>query len=158
MRGLLFILLMAACAAAPAERGVLEGEHAIPLQGSIRGGGELALQSLQGTPVVLVFWASWCAPCMKEIPHFNALVQEYGAAVKVLGVNMGETEAHVFMTQKQKGMRYESLLDVKGSIASAWRVRKLPLMIVVDKTGRIRFRGLATPHQVTLLLDSLVAG
>jgi hypothetical protein len=49
-------------------------------------------------------------------------------------------------------------LDLKGSIASSWRVRTLPLMIVVDKTGRIRFRGLATQQQVTLLLDSLVAG
>jgi thiol-disulfide isomerase/thioredoxin len=158
MRGMLLTFLIAACAAAPIEGGVLEGEKAISLQGTIRGGNALDLQSLQGTPVVLVFWASWCAPCMKEIPHFNALVQEYGAAVKVLGVNMGESEAHVFMTQKQRGMRYESLLDLKGSIASSWRVRTLPLMIVVDKTGRIRFRGLATQQQVTLLLDSLVAG
>jgi peroxiredoxin len=95
---------------------------------------------------------------MKEIPHFNALVQEYGDKVKVLGVNMGESEAVVYRTQKQKGMRYDSLMDVKGEIASAWRVRKLPLMLVVDKQGRIRFRGLATQHQTTVLLDSLVAG
>jgi thiol-disulfide isomerase/thioredoxin len=158
MRGLVLLFLIAACTSAPPARGVLEGEVAIPLTGTLRGAGELSLDSLQGTPVVVVFWASWCAPCMKEIPHFNALVQEYGDKVKVLGVNMGESEAVVYRTQKQKGMRYDSLMDVKGEIASAWRVRKLPLMLVVDKQGRIRFRGLATQHQTIVLLDSLVAG
>jgi predicted transcriptional regulator len=93
---------------------------------------------------------------MAEIPHLNSLVEEYGDAVKVLGVNMGENEAIVYMTQKQKGMQYSSVLDVSGVIASAWRVRKLPMMLVLDKEGRIRFRGLGTEQQLTLLLDSLV--
>jgi thiol-disulfide isomerase/thioredoxin len=135
---------------------VLEGELAIGLQGLLRGGEEVSLSSFRGMPVVLVFWASWCAPCMAEIPHLNSLVEEYGDAVKVLGVNMGENEAIVYMTQKQKGMQYSSILDVSGVIASAWRVRKLPMMLVLDKKGRIRFRGLGTEQQLVLLLDSLV--
>jgi len=94
---------------------------------------------------------------MSEIPHLNALVEEYGEDLKVLGINMGENEAMVYMTQKQKGMAYESLMDPKGEIASAWRVRKLPLMLVVDTEGRIRFRGVGTEQQLKLLLDSLVA-
>jgi thiol-disulfide isomerase/thioredoxin len=156
MRSLFLTLMILACSARPPETGVLEGEMAIGLQGLLRGGEEVSLSSFRGMPVVLVFWASWCAPCMAEIPHLNSLVGEYGDAVKVLGVNMGENEAIVYMTQKQKGMQYSSVLDVSGVIASAWRVRKLPMMLVLDKEGRIRFRGLGTEQQLVLLLDSLV--
>jgi thiol-disulfide isomerase/thioredoxin len=156
MRSLFLTLMILACSARPPETGVLEGEMAIGLQGLLRGGEEVSLSSFRGMPVVLVFWASWCAPCMAEIPHLNSLVEEYGDAVKVLGVNMGENEAIVYMTQKQKGMQYSSILDVSGVIASAWRVRKLPMMLVLDKKGRIRFRGLGTEQQLVLLLDSLV--
>lgn len=156
MRSLFLTIMILACSARPPETGVLEGEMAIGLQGPLRGGEEVSLSSFRGIPVVLVFWASWCAPCMAEIPHLNSLVEEYGEAVKVLGVNMGENEAIVYMTQKQKGMQYSSILDVSGLIASAWRVRKLPMMLVLDKEGRIRFRGLGTEQQLVLLLDSLV--
>ena len=157
MRRLFIALIFLACSSAPPARGVLEGELAIPLSGTIRGGEKSSLSELRGKTVVLVFWASWCGPCMSEIPHLNALVEEYGEDLKVLGINMGENEAMVYMTQKQKGMAYESLMDPKGEIASAWRVRKLPLMLVVDTEGRIRFRGVGTEQQLKLLLDSLVA-
>jgi thiol-disulfide isomerase/thioredoxin len=156
MRSLFLSFMILACSASPPETGVLEGEIAIGLSAPVRGGEEVSLNSFRGVPVVLVFWASWCAPCMAEIPHLNSLVEEYGDAIKVLGVNMGENEAIVYMTQKQKGMQYSSVMDVSGEIASAWRVRKLPMMLVLDKEGRIRFRGLGTQQQLTLLLDSLV--
>ena len=156
MRSLFLTFMILACSASPPERGVLEGEIAIGLSGPVRGGEEVSLSAFRGVPVVLVFWASWCAPCMAEIPHLNALVEEYGDGVKVLGVNMGENEAIVYMTQKQRGMQYSTVMDVSGEIASAWRVRKLPMMLVLDKEGRIRFRGLGTQQQLTLLLDSLV--
>jgi thiol-disulfide isomerase/thioredoxin len=156
MRLLLFALMICACSSSPPQSGVLEGELALPLSGPVHGGGELSLASFRGTSIVVVFWASWCAPCMTEIPHINALVEEYGDRLKVIGVNMGENEALVYMTQRQRGMQYETILDPKGQIASAWRVRKLPLMLVLDREGRIRFRGLGTERQLKVLLDALV--
>ena len=53
-------------------------------------------------------------------------------------------------------MRYATLLDVDKNLASDWRVRRLPLLIVVDSKGRIRLRGSASEQELKVLLDSLV--
>jgi len=138
--------------------GVNEGNEAIAFSGTTRTGENFELESHRGKPVVMVFWASWCGPCMQEIPHINALVEEYGDAVEITGINMSEAKAKVYMTQKKMGMNYKTVMDLKGEIANAWRVRKLPLMVVVDKEGVIRFRGIGSEQKLKNLLDRLVAG
>ena len=155
-RALVWTSLLLACNAPVIERGVQEGELAVDLAGAVRGGTDWSLTQNLGKPTVVVFWASWCAPCMEEIPHLNALTQTYGDRIQLMGVNMGEAEPMVYMTQRQQGMEYESLLDSDGRLASAWRVRKLPLLLVIDAEGRIRFRGIATEQELKVLLDSLV--
>tara|TARA_B100001250_G_scaffold172382_1_gene148395 strand:- start:336 stop:623 length:288 start_codon:yes stop_codon:yes gene_type:complete len=95
---------------------------------------------------------------MQEIPHVNSLVKEYGDGVEIVGINMSESDAIVYMTQKKTSMNYETVMDPRGEIANAWRVRKLPLMVVVDKEGVIRFRGVGSEQKLKYLLDRLVAG
>jgi len=138
--------------------GVNEGNEAIAFSGTTRTGRDFELETHRGKPVVMIFWASWCGPCMQEIPHINALVKEYGDGVQIMGINMSEAKAKVYMTQKKMGMNYETVMDPKGEIANAWRVRKLPLMVVVDKAGVIRFRGIGNEQKLKNLLDRLVAG
>ena len=151
-----WMALLAACGSPQVERGVLEGALAQEMIGLTPGGEDWQLENQLGRPTVLVFWASWCGPCIKEIPHLNAIVEAYGDRVEVMGINMGEDLTTVVETQGRTSMRYDTLVDENKSLANAWRVRRLPLLIVVDSEGRIRLRGSASEQELKVLLDSLV--
>lgn len=151
-----WMALLAACGSPQVERGVLEGALAQEMIGLTPGGEDWQLENQLGRPTVLVFWASWCGPCIKEIPHLNAIVEAYGDRVEVMGINMGEDLTTVVETQNRTSMRYDSLVDEDKKLAGSWRVRRLPLLIVVDSEGRIRLRGSASEQELKVLLDSLV--
>ena len=156
MRRVLLALTLLACGEPVPETGVMEGSLAIPLQGKILDGEAWSLSAQQGRPTLVVFWASWCGPCMEEIPHLNALKKEYGDRLELVGVNMGESLSKIQQARAETEMSYATLLDKRGEIAGSWRVRKLPLMVVMDKEGRVRFRGIGSEEQLKVLLDSLV--
>ncbi|MEE2750567.1 MAG: TlpA disulfide reductase family protein [Myxococcota bacterium] len=140
----------------PSPTGVLEGEVAPQTKGGALDGSTVVVQSEGGRPALLVFWASWCLPCRAEVPHVNAIVEQYGDRVEVIGINMGEPEAKVRESAQALGMRYPTLVDPQSEISSLWRVRSLPLGVVLDANGRIRFRGNGLPGQPTTLLDGLL--
>jgi cytochrome c biogenesis protein CcmG/thiol:disulfide interchange protein DsbE len=60
-------------------------EFSLPL---LSGDGELASSDLEGKPVVINFWASWCEPCKKELPAFQELYERYQDEVEFVGINM----------------------------------------------------------------------
>ena len=55
-------------------------------------GGELKLSSLGGSPLVVNFWASWCAPCRQEAPVLNAAAVEYSGRVKFVGLDIQDSD------------------------------------------------------------------
>ena len=156
MRRVLLALTLLSCGQPAPEAGVMEGVFAIPLKGQVFEGDEWSLSDQRGRPTLVVFWASWCGPCMDEIPHLNDLKREYGDRLELVGVNMGESFSKIQSARVENGMLYDTVLDEQSKIAGAWRVRKLPLMVVMDKEGRVRFRGVGSEEQLKVLLDSLV--
>jgi thiol-disulfide isomerase/thioredoxin len=54
-------------------------------------GAEITLSELEGTPVVLNFWATWCGPCASELPYLEAVAQESEEEIKVIAINVGES-------------------------------------------------------------------
>lgn len=156
MGRILFLgLLLQACFPSTLETGVLEGQIAPRIDGVDLQGQERSTEPTE-KPVLLVFWASWCLPCREEVPAVNALVEAYGERVTILGINMGENAAVANRVSEELGMHYPSLQDPQSKIASDWRVRTLPLGVVLDMEGRIQFRGHGLPSQPTVLLDGLL--
>ena len=155
-RILLLSFFFCACFPSASETGVLEGQFAPLIQGVDLQGQARSIGEGGDKPVLLVFWASWCLPCREEVPSVNALVETYGDRVTILGVNMGEAAVVASRSAEELGMRYPSLLDSQSKIASAWRVRTLPLGVVLDRERRIQFRGHGLPTQPTVLLDGLL--
>jgi thiol-disulfide isomerase/thioredoxin len=108
-------------------------------------GGQLRLTSLKGKPLLINLWATWCAPCITELPQLDALAGQNGGAIRVLTVaqDMAMTEKVApFLTAR--GFKHlEPWLDPKNDLAFQYGVQSLPATIYYDASGREvwRFNG-----------------
>ena len=102
--------------------------------------GELVdLQQRRGKVVIMTFWASWCGPCMRELPVLAHLQSVVGKdALEVIAVNWDEPRAQVVnFARRNRKLDLEYVLDSKGKAAEAYGVKAIPLMFVLDQDGRI---------------------
>lgn len=101
----------------------------------------MQLSSLKGRPVVLNFWASWCAPCREEAPLFRELStkQAAGTGLAVLGVlfqERNEGTARDFI--REYALAYPHLRDPQADTAINYGVSGIPETIFIDAGGVIR--------------------
>ena len=105
--------------------------------------------ALVGKVVVLDFWATWCTPCIKEIPTFNRIHEQLGAkGVVVLGISTDEDGAPLVKPFLQKHpMKYPGALGSE-KVSEHFQISQLPTTIVFDRSGKLvkRFEGF-TPEQ-----------
>ena len=98
--------------------------------------------SLQGKPWVINFWATWCPPCIEEIPSMNAawdVLEEKGFGM--LAINAGEGRAAVEIFLDSIPIDFPVLLGDNHSLPN-WSVRALPTTIVVDAEGNVIYEAL----------------
>lgn len=101
-------------------------------------GKAVSLADYRGKIVVLNFWASWCAPCMREMPNLERLNQDYKhEGIQVLGVavvsNSNDIPGKVALT----GVTYPILIGDKDLIAQYGSFSDLPTTFIIDENGRI---------------------
>jgi len=110
---------------------------------SLLNGGVLKLDSLRGKVVLVDFWATWCVPCLSEIPMFNQLKKDYQPrGVEVIAISLDEEgAAKVRPFVKAHPMDYTQVVgDRTGAGAFNVDDSTLPVTILIDKQGRIRYR------------------
>ncbi len=111
-------------------------------------GRKLRLPDLKGTPVLLNLWATWCAPCVAELPALDKLAESQAGKLKVLTVNQDSgapEKAGAFL--KQRGVtRLEPWLDPKGDLAFHYEAPSLPMTVLYDAAGREVWR-IAGPRE-----------
>jgi thiol-disulfide isomerase/thioredoxin len=118
--------------------GAPTGQRVAPgFVGQTLDGRELALSELRGRPVVMNFWASWCAPCRLEKPILAAAARKHADSVHFIGVNVldGLQDAQRFA--QEFDIPYPSLYDDDGSLLRAYQVVGLPTTVFVTADGRI---------------------
>lgn len=100
------------------------------------------VHGLRGKVVVLNFWASWCAPCVDEIPFLNDLAHSASMADKVviLGVNFKESASTVQRYATEHRIGFPILLDKSGEYFRKWTNGILPTTVLIDRQGRARWR------------------
>lgn len=104
---------------------------------------EHSLKDYSGKVVLINFWATWCPPCLREIPSLERLYQNYqDKDFAVLAVNQMETGDHVFAFTGQLDVdpSFTILFDRESKVSQSYRVNGLPTSFLVDKKGKIRFR------------------
>lgn len=110
-------------------------------------GKELRLTSLKGTPVLINLWATWCAPCVAELPALNRLAAKRGKGLKVVTVSqdMAKLET-VAPFLKDKAPLLEPWLDPEGELTSHYDTTILPTSIYYDAQGREVWRYIGPRH------------
>ena len=107
-------------------------------------GDQITLSSYRGKLVLLNFWATWCAPCLVEIPKFVAWQRTYGAAgLQIVGVSMDDTATPVQRAYQKYHFNYPVVLGDAHLGERFGGVLGLPLSYLIDRKGRIvaRYQG-----------------
>jgi len=120
-------------------------------------GAQVSLDSLRGRPAVVVFWTAWCPFCKEEAPHINELAAQYEArGVRVLGINIQDSEARTAGGVREFGIRYAVARDADARIAKLYKVQGTPTVIFLDKDGIVRYNGNELPKDYAAQLDALL--
>ena len=96
------------------------------------------LASLEGVPVVVNTWASWCGPCRAEFPFFAAAAKRHDAKVAFVGVNVTDSRdsAQAFLEERSPG--FASVFDADGKAArSLGADRAMPMTLFLDRDGKV---------------------
>jgi thiol-disulfide isomerase/thioredoxin len=143
-----------------AYRELRPGNPALEIQGRDIDGKTIKLSDFRGKVVVLSFWASWCAPCIAEIPRERELADRLkGKPFALLGVNCDRTEADARAVLAREKLTWPNWFDGesgKGQIAESYHIQVLPTIYVIDSRGIIRckdLRGTALAEAVDELLE-----
>lgn len=118
---------------------------------SLDGGSALRLDTVDG-PAVVNLWATWCAPCRREMPEFEAVHLERGDEVRFIGVNIGDRQDAALRFIDEVGVTFENYLDVDGELSEALRTATLPVTVVTGPDGSI-----VTVHSGPMDADDLIA-
>jgi thiol-disulfide isomerase/thioredoxin len=103
-------------------------------------GKRINLADLRGKTVLVNFWATWCTPCVEEMPSLQQLRTKLGEErLTVLAVNVGDSKKRIDSFLKKVPLDLPILLDPHSETSKEWKVRGLPTTFIVGPDGRIRY-------------------
>jgi thiol-disulfide isomerase/thioredoxin len=137
---LMLVPFVLAGAPTPAGAQAVIGEPPPDAVGTLDGR-PVRVSDYRGRVVVVTFWASWCAPCLQELPVLDNLQRRVGEdRLKVIGVNLREPMRLFRRIQSRlKDAAITLTHDADGSIAGRFGVRSVPHMFMIDHAGDVAY-------------------
>jgi cytochrome c biogenesis protein CcmG, thiol:disulfide interchange protein DsbE len=108
-----------------------------------------------GTPLLVNMWATWCGPCVREVPVLVAFHRKAAGKVVVVGVDTEDEDDKALTFASQYGMRYPSVVDIDGKVLRAYGGGP-PITVLVDAAGKVVFTKRGELHSVAEV-EQLVA-
>jgi thiol-disulfide isomerase/thioredoxin len=114
----------------------------------------VALADLRGKPVVLNFFGSWCAPCLKEMPAFEAVHKALGDKVTFVGLAYNDRPEEALKVVETTGVTYQVGRDLNGALLEHFKGIKMPTTVILDSAGEVvtTHSGELSGNQLTALL------
>ena len=101
------------------------------------------LKDYRGRFILLNFWATWCSPCLKEMPDFEKAYQQMGQEkLIVLAVGMGEDTKKISKFAEKYGFTFPMVADPKLEITNLYGVKNIPVTYLIDPEGVVLGRAL----------------
>ncbi len=101
-------------------------------------GETVQLTNSLGKPLFINFWATWCAPCVLEMPNLQKYYEKYGDEFEVLAINAGEAEWDVGQFVDDIGITFPVLLDPQSKITIEYKVQGYPTTYILSSDGIIQ--------------------
>lgn len=107
----------------------------------IYGGGEFTLsEALKDGPILIDFWATWCGPCRKAMPHYQSLLDkfaEHGLQVFAISQDNARGQSKIGAYFRKQELTFPSLLDADKQVGRKFGVRTLPVSFLIAQDGQI---------------------
>lgn len=135
-----FVQVDPGAAAAPAKDVNLVGRSVADAELRMLDGSRLPLTDADaGTVVVLDFWATWCAPCLRAMPLLADTVSSYGdKGVTLYAVNAGESRETIESFLEQRDWSLNVAMDQDNRLGRQWGIRALPTTLIIDRDRTVR--------------------
>lgn len=106
-------------------------------------GKKFVLSEQKGKPTLINIWATWCMPCVREMPAFERLKEEYKDKVNIVAVDIGEKKEVVEKFMKENNYTFDVALDTKGITQQLYDFQGIPFTFLIDEKGNLVniFRG-----------------
>lgn len=101
-------------------------------------GEQVALSDYRGKVVMINFWASWCTPCVREMPLLHQTAEAHQNDVETVFVNVGEAKGTIREFMNKQQFDFPVIIDVTGKISGMYRITGLPATMVMDREGGFR--------------------
>jgi peroxiredoxin len=103
-------------------------------------GPNLRLQEQRGKVVLVNFWATWCGPCRKEMPHLNRIADKYrSSGLVLLGINVDDDARNAADLAAKLGVKFPVLFDTDKKVSKLYDLNSMPSTLVIDRNGRVRY-------------------
>lgn len=121
------------------EEGTEEGKKAINFSGKNLADNLISLSDYKGKKVFLNFWATWCGPCVRELPSIQKIHENY-PDIKIITVNCGENSNDVKNFMDRNNYTFPVLIDESSTISYSYFADYIPLTLIIDENGIITKR------------------
>jgi cytochrome c biogenesis protein CcmG, thiol:disulfide interchange protein DsbE len=101
------------------------------------GKGSISLASYKGTPVLVNFWATWCTPCVQEMPMLEAAHAKWGSKVQFIGIDRQDYKPDALAFAQRTHVTYSLASDPDATLDGSYRLRGMPTSVFIDRNGRV---------------------
>ncbi len=122
-------------------------------------GNPIRLSDLKGRIVVLDFWASWCVPCKKSMPHLIKLYNDYAAdSLVIIGINVDTQldKMREFQNSINEDITFPLIFDSESKIPPLYNVEGMPTTVVINKSGIIKYKEVGYNDDLKDKLDKTI--
>jgi len=118
----------------------------------------VSLEALRGKPVVLNFFASWCGPCIRELPALQATCEHYKDRIHCVGITFNDRRKEANGVLDRAGVTYPAAFDPSSDVANDYAIRVMPTTFLIGPDGTLieRKDGEFSENQLRTVIDGLL--